>query len=111
MDIKKIYIVSFGDSDEYSIPFNGSKEELLKSEEFRHITDQLKDCLKEDFPSGGYESLIYPRVREAEPSDKEAFPEFTPDALRHIKHHLKREAEVMAANKKLDRNAPFAETN
>lgn len=37
MDNKKIYIVSFGDSDEYSVAFSGSRDELMRSERFRKI--------------------------------------------------------------------------
>lgn len=108
MDNKKIYIVSFGDSDEYSVAFNGSRDELMRSKEFRHITDQLADCLKSDFPAGNYRGLISPKVREANATDKD-YPELTSESLRHIKHRLKREGEVLMDNKKLDRNAPYAD--
>lgn len=110
MDSKKIYIVSFGGSDEYSVAFNGSRDELMKSREFRDIVDQLKDCLKNDFPAGNYDGLISPKVREANPSDKD-YPELTSEAVRHIKYHLKREGEVLMDNKKIDRNAPYADIN
>lgn len=110
MDNKKIYIVSFGDSDEYSVAFNGSREELLGSEKFRHIVEDLKDCIRADFPAGNYEGLISPKVREANPTDKD-YPELTSEAVRHIKYRIKREGEVLMDNRKLDRNAPYAETN
>lgn len=110
MDNKKNYIVSFGDSDEYSVAFNGSREELLGSEKFRRIVEDLKDCIRDDFPAGNYEGLISPKVREANPTDKD-YPELTSEAVRRIKYRIKREGEVLMDNRKLDRNAPYAETN
>ena len=110
MDKEKIYIVSFGDSDEYSVAFNGSRDNLMRSEKFRRIVDELKDCLRLDFPAGNYEGLVSPKVREANSTDKD-YPELTPDAVRHIKHRLKREGEVLLDNKKLDRNAPYSDIN
>lgn len=110
MDNKKIYIVSFGDSDEYSVAFSGSRDELMRLERFRKIVDELKDCLKTDFPAGNYDGLISLNVREANATDKD-YAELTPDAVRHIKHRLKREGEVLLDNKKLDRDAPYADIN
>lgn len=110
MDTNKTYIVSFGDSDKYSVAFNGSREELIKSDNFRHIVDELKNCLKNDFPAGNFDDLISPDVREATPADK-GYPELTPDTVRQMIHTLKREAEVINANKKLDSDAPFSNIN
>lgn len=106
MDTNKTYIVSFGDSDEYSVSFNGSREELRDSKEFRRIMDQLRECLRNDFPAGNYEGLISPKIREANDTDKD-YPLLDSDAIRHIKLRLKREGEVLNDNRKLDRNAPF----
>lgn len=102
----KIYIVSFGGSDEYSVSFNGSIEQLRDSKEFRRIIDDLKDCLDNDFPAGNYSGLISPKIREANDTDKD-YPALDSEAIRHIKLRLKREGEVLIDNKKLDRNAPF----
>lgn len=110
MDNKNIYIVSFGDSDKYSVAFSGTKEELMRSEEFRHIVDRLKECLKTDFPAGDYDDLISPKVSEASPSDRD-YPELTPDAVRHIEHSLKREGEVLNSNRRLDNDAPYSNIN
>ena len=106
MEKNKIYIVSFGDSDEYSVAFDGSKEELRDSREFRKIMDDLKECLRNDFPAGNYNGLIMPKIREANDTDKD-YPVLDSDAMRHIKLHLKREGEVLNDNRKLDSNAPY----
>ncbi|MBD5355822.1 MAG: hypothetical protein HDR88_02295 [Bacteroides sp.] len=107
MDTNKTYIVSFGDSDSYSVTFNGSRDQLLHSDNFRKIVDDLKDCLKKDFPAGNYDELISPKIREANPTDK-GYAELTPDAVRQIMHTLKREGEVLNANRRLDSDAPYS---
>ena len=108
MENKRIYIVSFGDSGEYAVAFSGTREELMKSDKFRRIVDELKECIKKNFPEGNFEGLVSPKVREANHTDKD-YPELTPDAVRTIKHQLEKEGEMVQDNRQLNRDAPYSD--
>ena len=60
----KAFILSFGDSDKYIVPFDGTREEFEKSEELKHIEDRLYDSIKEKFPGKLCKNLLQPKIED-----------------------------------------------
>lgn len=103
----KFYIVSFGDSDKYSVPFDGSKEEFEHSSEFKHIKDAVFDYVKSKFPEAKYEDVIAPKVEEPTQSDQ-VYSELNADTLGKLKHDVARQVEVKMGYTSLDSDAPYS---
>lgn len=89
MKDNKLYIVSFGNSNRYSVLFDGSREEFEKSAEFRHIKNAVYDYVKTKFPDYDCERMLPPQVREASQRD-EVYPELNADKLGKLKHDVTR---------------------
>ncbi|MBD5357123.1 MAG: hypothetical protein HDR88_08995 [Bacteroides sp.] len=94
MKNKKLYIVSFGNSERYSILFDGSREEFENSAEFRHIKNTVFDYVKTKFPDFDCERYLAPQIREATQRD-EIYPELNADNLGKLKHDVTREIEAI----------------
>lgn len=107
MKAEKAYIVSFGDSDKYSVPFDGSKEEFEKSGEFKHIKDDVFEYVKSKFPEAKYDDVIAPKVEEPTQRD-EVYPVLDSDNLGKLKHDVVRQVEVKMQDKKMDSDAPYS---
>ncbi|MDE6577062.1 MAG: hypothetical protein K2J82_04945 [Muribaculaceae bacterium] len=107
MKDSKFYIVSFGDSDKYSVPFDGSKEEFEHSSEFKHIKDAVFDYVKSKFPAAKFDELIAPKVEVPTEKD-EVYSVLNEDNLGKLKHDVERQVEVKMQNKKLDSDAPYS---
>lgn len=106
----KAFIVSFGDSEKYSVPFDGSREEFLHSEEFKHIKDSVFDYVKTKFPEAKYEDVISPKVEEITERDQN-YSVLNADNLGKLKHDVARQVEVMRQDKKFDSDAPYSNIN
>lgn len=107
MKDSKFYIVSFGDSDKYSVPFDGSKEEFEKSGEFKHIKDDVFEYVKSKFPAAKFEELIAPKVEDPSQRD-EVYPVLDSDNLGKLKHDVARQVEVKMQDKDLNSDAPYS---
>lgn len=107
MKDSKFYIVSFGDSDKYSVPFDGSKEEFEHSSEFKHIKDAVYDSVKSKFPAAKCEELLAPCVEVPTERD-EVYPVLDADTLGKLKHDVERQVEVKMQNAKMDSDAPYS---
>lgn len=103
----KFYIVSFGDSDKYSVPFDGSKEEFEHSSEFKHIKDAVFDYVKSKFPAAKFDELLAPKVEVPTERD-EVYSELNADNLGKLKHDVARQVEVKLENRELDSDAPYS---
>lgn len=107
MKTEKAYVISFGDSDKYSVPFNGSKEEFEHSSEFKHIKDAVFEYVKSKFPEAKYEYLIQPKVEEITERDQ-VYPVLDSDTLGKLKHNVARQVEVKAGDTSLNSDAPYS---
>lgn len=110
MKAEKAYIVSFGDSDKYSVPFNGSREEFEKSSEFNHIKDEVFDYVKSKFPEAQFKDVITPKVEEIRDND-EVYPVLNADNLGKLKHDVARQIEVKQGDTALNSDAPYSNIN
>ena len=106
----KAFIVSFGDSEKYSVPFDGTREEFLHSEEFKHIKDSVFDYVKTKFPEAKYEDVIFPEVEDITRHDQD-YPVLDADNLGKLKHDVARQVEVKRQDKKMDSDAPYSNVN
>lgn len=112
---KNIYIVSFGDSEQYRLPAadltssgNANEEMLVKLEK------ELNSYLRQRFPEDVFAYYTTPKVTEisAEHAPQYAsYPVLDKAAVDEIKRVLEREVKVMRAEKQLDDNAPWSNIN
>ncbi|MDE6792392.1 MAG: hypothetical protein K2J48_04845 [Muribaculaceae bacterium] len=107
MKDSKFYIVSFGDSDKYSVPFDGSKEEFEHSSEFKHIKDAVYDYVKSKFPEAKFEDLLAPKVEVPTERD-EVYSVLDADTLGKLKHDAARQVEVKMGDTSLNSVAPYS---
>ncbi|MDE5887095.1 MAG: hypothetical protein K2G90_06280 [Muribaculaceae bacterium] len=107
MKDSKFYIVSFGDSDKYSVPFDGSKEEFEHSSEFKHIKDAVYDYVKSKFPEAKFEDLLAPKVEVPTERD-EVYSVLDADTLGKLKHDAARQVEVKMGDTSLNSDAPYS---
>lgn len=110
MKAEKAYVVSFGDSDKYSVPFDGSREEFERSSEFRHIKDTVFDYVKSKFPEAKFEDVIAPRVEEISAKDQ-VYPVLDRENLGKLKLDAARQIEVKQGYTSLDSDAPYSNVN
>ncbi len=108
MKTERAYVVSFGASDKYSVPFDGSLEEFERSDEFKKIKDAVYGYVKEKFPAAEVKYVAEPQV---EPLDKrdEVYPVLDADNLGKLKHDVARQVEVKMGDTALNSDAPYAD--
>lgn len=106
----KAFILSFGDSDKYIVPFDGTREEFEKSEELKHIEDRLYDSIKEKFPGKLCKNLLQPKIEDYD-THKGTYPVLDDDNLKKLKDNMERQMEVRAGYENLDKNARFDDIN
>ena len=108
MKAEKAYAVSFGASDKYSVPFNGSLEAFERSEEFKKIKDEVYDYVKAKFPEADVKYAAEARV---DPIDKpdEVYPVLDKDNLGKLKLDVARQVEVKMGYTALDSDAPYSD--
>lgn len=101
------YIVSFGNSDKYRLPFIESDDRDIKL-----VREDVESYLKGRFPQfAGLKFLEKMNLEKTTDTSARALPEFNADALNHIKDVLKIEVEDAESLEILDSNAPYAEIN
>lgn len=108
MKAEKAYAVSFGASDKYSVPFDGSIEEFRNSDEFKHIKDAVYDYVKAKFPEADVKYAAEPEVKPIDKAD-EVYPVLDADNLGKLKHDVARQVEVKMGYTALDSDAPYAD--
>ena len=113
---KRLYIVSFGDSDKDRVEF----EDIANVDAFHH-TNPLKDVeaeiesyLRHLFPGQPMAYYDTPKIEEINWEDREkysSYPVLDEAAVKKIEAELKLEVENLGDKDMLDSNAPYAETN
>lgn len=94
-----------GDSDKYSVDYEGSKESFLNSGLYKEIRDKVFTALKEEFPEGGYEDVV--RIEVEECKDGNCADELNDAAIRELQKSAKRQIEVKERTEEQNLNAPF----
>ncbi len=107
MKAEKAYIVRFGDSDIYSVPFDGRREEFEKSSEFKHTKDAVFAYVERKFPEALYKDVIAPKVEEITERDQ-VYPVLNEDNLGKLKHDEARQVDVKMRDKELNSDAPYS---
>lgn len=114
-DKKKLYIVSFGDSDKYRMLFTEqpSADGLHHSgmTPLAEIERKLNDYLTEKFSEGNYAYYTSPRVTEIEWEHRdqyEDYPMLDEEAVKVIEDVLALEVKVMLDNEELNQDAPYS---
>ncbi len=92
MKTEKAYVISFGDSEKYSVPFDGSLEEFEHSKELKHIIDTIYDYVKEKYPADEVKKVMEPRIEKIDQRD-EVYPVLNADNLGKLKHEVDRQLE------------------
>ncbi len=108
MKAERAYVVSFGASDKYSVPFDGTLEEFERSEELKKIKDAVYDYVKEKFPAADVKYVAEPQVKPLDKPD-EVYPVLDSDNLGKLKHDVARQVEVKMADTSLNSDAPYAD--
>lgn len=110
MNTEKVYLVSFGNSDEYVLRDGAAgKDSALTS-----IEAELNAFLRSEFPDETFAYFTTPKVTEISEGNVEkyaGYPVLDAKAVDTIKHVLEREVKDMEANKVLNDNSPFANVN
>ncbi len=108
MKAERAYVVSFGASDKYSVPFDGSLEEFKRSEEFKHIKDTVYDYVKSKFPEANVKYVAEPQVEPLDERD-EVYPVLDEDNLGKLKHDVARQVGVKMGDSSLNSDAPYSD--
>lgn len=112
MEKKKLYIVSFGNSDkyryEYTVP--AGSDELHKPDPFAAIEKRLTDYLLKEIPTA-QDVAYYTSARATEVHNDAkyaSYPVLDEKAIESIEKILATEVRNQLANERFDLNAPYA---
>lgn len=108
MKAEKSYVVSFGASDRYSVPFDGSLEEFESSDEFKRIKDAVYDYVKSKFPTADVKYVAAPQIEPQDDHD-EVLPVLDRDHLELLKQDVARQVQVKMSDTTLDSDAPYSD--
>lgn len=112
---KRLFIVSFGDSDKYRVEFNDeSTNPYEHPSPVAWAEKSLNDYLKEKFPGKTFAYYTTPKVTEVDWSHRDRYadyPVLDEKAIEKIKPVLVEEVENMRYQKKLNDDAPFSDVN
>ncbi|MDE7408577.1 MAG: hypothetical protein K2N09_00985 [Muribaculaceae bacterium] len=108
MKTERAYVVSFGASDRYSVPFDGNLEEFERSEEFQRIKDAVCDYVKAKFPTADVKYVAAPQIEPLDDHD-EVLPLLDSDHLDLLKREVMRQVEVKMGYSVLDSDAPYSD--
>lgn len=112
--VKKLYIVSFGDTRKYrySCTVKKGSDAMHHDAPFAKLEKELNDYLKSQFPNQTFAYYTCAKVTEVDPSHEAKYADYPPldaDAVENIKKELVREIREEDATKMLNDNAPFAD--
>lgn len=100
--MKKDYIVSFGNSNSYSVA-----SEL----EADRLHEKIVESLKKRFPLGNVKNIATIDIREADAATAAKYPTLDEKAIEAICASLKRSMQVSAEDRELNSDAPFSDIN
>lgn len=108
----KLYLISFGDSAQFRVPFADSREALEKSQKIVGLEKQLNQFLAEKFPAGDFTYYITPKIieiSEADAPEYADYPLLDESAIEKIKQTLLTGIKDMNSLRQLNSDAPFAD--
>lgn len=110
---KKLYIVSFGDSEKYRFEFTPKPQmdPLKKCNPLADLEKNLHDFLEEKFPGRTFAYLVTPKITEVRIDHEEQYadyPVLDSKAVDQIKKVLVEEVKSRADLLQLNDNAPFS---
>lgn len=108
---EKLYIISFGNSSQYRMMYDGSKEQLEKSPRMSALKNELIEFIKDKVPMGShaerYATLEIHEVENRDAAKYADYIDFDSVAVEDIKKTLLRDVENMLEQKQMDSNAPY----
>ena len=106
---QRTYLVSFRNSDKYLVRFDGTKEELEQSPQFKAIEQKIATYMQQHFATDReIDKLTVPDIEEVEESSRyDGYQTLDLTAVDSLKQSLTREAKNILDQKQMDRNAPF----
>lgn len=108
MKTERAYVVSFGVSDRYSVPYDGSIEEFERSGEFKRIKQAVCDYVKAKFPTADVKYVAPPQIEPSDDHD-EVLPLLDSDHLDLLKRDVMRQIEVKMGDSSLNSDAPYSD--
>ncbi|MDE7403249.1 MAG: hypothetical protein K2M87_07550 [Muribaculaceae bacterium] len=98
------YIISFGDSNKYRLPFVESGNRDIEK-----VREDITSYLKGKFPGfAGLKYLDKIKLEKVDDTAARAYPELNASSLGNIEKLLGRETKVAEAVKNLDSDAPWS---
>ena len=74
---EKLYIISFGNSSQYRMMYDGSKEQLEKSPRMSALKNELIEFIKDKVPMGSHaERYATPEIHEVENRDAAKYADY-----------------------------------
>ena len=98
----KAFILSFGDSGKFIVPFDGSLEEFEKSEKLKQIKDKL--------PTEKYKNVLNIQIEECTSAESD-YRMLDEDNFEKLKKEMERQVEVKAGYQNLNKNARYDDHN
>lgn len=111
---ERLYIVSFGDSNKFRVPFADSKDALEKSQKLVSLENKLNEYVREKLPMATATYFTNPVIVEIDdPDDRrfEDYPLLDAEAVESLKKRILEEVADMEDLRCLNQNAPWAETD
>lgn len=109
---KRLYIVSFGDSHEYRMFYDGDEARIQYNPPLSEVERELNDYLKARFHDDKVTYYTEPKVRAVawEERDRYAdYPMLDAKAVEDLKELLATEIRDMNSTAELNDNAPYAD--
>ena len=107
----KLYIVSFGDSRKYRLPFVELPSDRTP---LANMEKELNEYRKKEFPDDNFAYFTTPKVTEVDwdHRDKyESYPLLDGKAIEEIKKVLSEEVKDMRSTQEMNDDAPFSDVN
>lgn len=109
METSRTYVVSFGDSNKFSVPFNGSRDDFEKSQQLRQIKTTVYDYVKKFYTAADCSQVLNVEVEELK--DSESYPLLDAAGMEKLKEDALCQIKVKLDIDRLDANARFDQIN
>ena len=109
MKTQKYYLLSFGNSNKYYIPFDGSLDEFKNSDELKRIKEAVYGFAKDKLPEVKYKHVLNPKVEELYGNPDE-YMMLNASNMDKLKDDVLRQLEVKEDNRIITNDAPYADS-
>ena len=106
----KAFILSFGDSGKFIVPFDGSLEEFEKSEKLKQIKDKLYEAVKDKLPTETHKDVLDIQIEECTSAESD-YRMLDENNFEKLKKEMERQVEVKAGYQNLNKNARYDDHN